>query len=853
MDKNKIINYLTEKFLKEEATPGLDLTNQVKKESGKINKDAIKAIEKDVQSYDKEIKKNADKTKMPANKFNYNGDKEKEYHDEMEIMNGQEMIQYDREPNQDFKDRAKEAIAGSSRMGNKAGEGTANAEPVWGASSADFGKNLVKKAADSAKKRQDAEYKIISFGDDIETVPKGSKPMSKFSAFVKEGIESKNVLGKALKVGDILSANSKKIKSIDTTTAGRVKVTTTDNDTLDFDAQKEYGVNLVTPVTENEDEIADRNIANNNPYGSEKEKAFYDKENQGDSKYNLTPIRNHANDYNGYTHFAIHKLSNAIVMPFDYSDMMPKKPVPTANTTPRAKAIYKQKLDEYKQEMKRVQAELNQFKKDYFIDEIRDEIDYLLDAPFKASDYTIVTKDGLAKYGIDLNNFMLFKGDINSTPEADIQENKNNTKPQIKEGMKRLNFKKEFNGVGNALKMIPESYRVDNKVFEMTDGNESYKIRWEGTLTEGKAVVLTASNKTMVNEDMQKMKHLMGYKSQETLGTVKGKARLNENAVFGDILNKTKALLEGEDIEDQNAPEKDADKVISQAKEAKKDVEGSVSTEKGTQAPAPKTGSMESLDDAKSQAKEAKEHVEGSVESKLGLGLGVKTKEGNWNEISVPQAADAKKHVTMNEGVTLGESYFAPMDENMYEEMMEEGMYEEGMMDEEWVAPEKKEITLNDILEKLNSAVTTEDGNQSDALIKSAIKDLGEKIKTMGQQGLEKGADYLRKKLGGPVEEGMYEGEGYSEQYYVAIADMDEPGEADAHIVSSNDVHEYEQNGWDLRGPFSEEEASEYLEKINQSNRNFRYYDSMDDREGKSNLYIDPLDKFEKGSLDTNW
>jgi hypothetical protein len=39
--------------------------------------------------------------------------------------------------------------------------------------------------------------------------------------------------------------------------------------------------------------------------------------------------------------------------------------------------------------------------------------------------------------------------------------------------MKRLKFNKEFNGVGNALKMIPESYRTDNKEFEMTDGVES--------------------------------------------------------------------------------------------------------------------------------------------------------------------------------------------------------------------------------------------------------------------------------------------------------------------------------------------------------------------------------------------
>jgi hypothetical protein len=80
--------------------------------------------------------------------------------------------------------------------------------------------------------------------------------------------------------------------------------------------------------------------------------------------------------------------------------------------------------------------------------------------------------------------------------------------------LKRLKFKSAFNGLGNALKLIPESYRTDNKVFEMTDGNESYKIRWEGSLNEGKAVVLMASDNKLVNEDINRMKALFGYKSQ---------------------------------------------------------------------------------------------------------------------------------------------------------------------------------------------------------------------------------------------------------------------------------------------------------------------------------------------------
>ena len=121
--------------------------------------------------------------------------------------------------------------------------------------------------------------------------------------------------------------------------------------------------------------------------------------------------------------------------------------------------------------------------------------------------------------------------------------NDNYLKENKKSKMKRLVFKKEFKGVGNALNVIPESYKVDGKEFHMTDGNEKYEIRWEGSLTEGKAIVLKASDKNLMNEDMENMKRLMGYKSQDTLGTVKGADRLDENKKFNDIWGKTKNLM----------------------------------------------------------------------------------------------------------------------------------------------------------------------------------------------------------------------------------------------------------------------------------------------------------------------
>ncbi len=407
MNKNIIKRYLSETFVTEASkseangTPAVKLAGKIGKENKKANKDGVDAIGKDMKAYEKSLTKpDANEKTMGQNKFNYANEEEKTYHDEMEIMNGQEMIQYDR-TDEKFRERALEAIEGSSNMGNNPEWANVVAKGQGG--DPEFGKTLVKKIKSSIKKRDEQTPTTKMFGDDWEVT---------------------------------------------------------------------------------------------------KEK--------------------------GHKAYAL--------------------------------------------------------------------------------------------------------------------ENENKNKPQIKESMKRLKFKKEFKGVGNALKLIPESYRVDSKVFEMTDGNESYKVRWEGTLTEGKAVVLMASDKTMVNEDIQRMKQLMGYKSQDTLGTVKGKARIDEDKAFSDVWAKTKKIMESEDIEDQDAekeaPFDEAD--IKQAPEAKKHVQGSVSTEKGTQAPKPKEGPWEEAD--VTQAPEAKKHVQGSVSTEKGTKAPA-PKNGEWEKAKKGAAPEATKDV----------------------------------------------------------------------------------------------------------------------------------------------------------------------------------------------------------------
>ena len=433
MNKNTIKNRLTKRFVSEVMTPGISVTNTAKKKSKAINKDGVEAIEKDTKAFSKLPKEDENTSKMATNKFNYVDDDEKTYHDEMEILNGQEMIKYRSEPGKEFKERIVKAVEGDSTMGNAIG---GNAEEVEGVSSDEFGEDLINRVKDSEKKRAKAEIQTYGMGD--VQIPTGNKVQVATTAF-----NTKSVAGDKTKV------------------------------------------------------------------------------------INPTPIKN--------------KIKT-------------------------------------------------------------------------------------------------------------VSEN-NNNKTQIKESMKRLRFKKEFNGVGNALNLIPETYKVDKKEFEMTDGNESYRIRWEGNITEGKAIIISAADKKMVNEDISRMKALFNYKSEDTLGLVKGNARLDENVAFSDIWKKTRDIMEG--VEGTEAPkpkEGEWDKIsMPQAKEAKKHVEGTTSTDKGTQAPKPKTGEWEDVNVP--QAKEASEDIEGSVEKDKANAP--KPTEGEWEAINVPQAKEAKEDIETEKGVKI--------------------------------------------------------------------------------------------------------------------------------------------------------------------------------------------------------
>lgn len=111
------------------------------------------------------------------------------------------------------------------------------------------------------------------------------------------------------------------------------------------------------------------------------------------------------------------------------------------------------------------------------------------------------------------------------------------TDKPINEGkMKRLNFKNEFKTENDMLKLIPENYKYDGHVFLMTDGNQTYKVRWDNTLKEG--TVLSYKDKTMINEDMNKMKKLFNYKYSDSMGKTNDYKK--ETDTFKNLYESTK-------------------------------------------------------------------------------------------------------------------------------------------------------------------------------------------------------------------------------------------------------------------------------------------------------------------------
>jgi hypothetical protein len=666
---------LREATLSEEKPVGLAQTDKIKGQSKGSNKDYYKDVEKKMSAYEKASTTSA-KDSIEEPKFNYEGDSEKEYHDDMEIRNGMEMLNYDRKPSEKFTQRAKEAIEGSSNMGNN--PEWANVFPAQkGFTGPDFGKNLVKTIERSKKKRDAATPTFDQFGDDIELKNMGVnktksayKPaVSKKPVAIGENVikESKYTVKYWMRLKDDekeefssppIEAESEEaaIAKFKETPRGKQAIQKTIKAIKD-DSVSESEKPPVKPKIKPQDNPTEPQQTMKRPIVRQQDNPISESE--------VDP-RN--------THFLVEKSTGKILFAYDFTDEGPEyakdalkdtakddirdmdrnprdikimtkqglikqgiDPMDTKNWVESASVDmgenYNKNTNESKMKGKQINelspstydkaAQAGKDRGDSRGQKIASTAEELKYREANALSYMAMILSSGRQIGggnmelsiignpADTLNILQKKfpaffvriknNKVVEAGSADTGDNLEFTKktavnlakavklitgydispnifPQFVEEkqikneskMKRIKFKKPFNGVETALNVIPESYKVDNKVFEMTDGTEHYRVRWEGNLTEGKGVVLSSFHQEALNEDVSKIMHLMGFKSQDTLGNLKGSQRLTEDSVFFDMLKKSKqSLNEAEAKPDFLDLDKDGDKTEPMKKAAK--------------------------------------------------------------------------------------------------------------------------------------------------------------------------------------------------------------------------------------------------------------------------------------------
>ena len=102
--------------------------------------------------------------------------------------------------------------------------------------------------------------------------------------------------------------------------------------------------------------------------------------------------------------------------------------------------------------------------------------------------------------------------------------------------MKRLNFKNEFTSVEEVKELIPENYKVSDHTFLMSDGNQTFKMRWDESLNE--ATVLNFKNEKEINESVTKMKRLYDFEYGDV--NTKTNDYIKESKVFKNLMETVK-------------------------------------------------------------------------------------------------------------------------------------------------------------------------------------------------------------------------------------------------------------------------------------------------------------------------
>lgn len=116
----------------------------------------------------------------------------------------------------------------------------------------------------------------------------------------------------------------------------------------------------------------------------------------------------------------------------------------------------------------------------------------------------------------------------------------NTTKNFVSENqIKTIHFKKtEFLSERHMISKIPDDFKVEGTSFRMKDKNANeYLVEWKNN----RAYVVNHICKDQLNEEMNRMKQLMGYKSSDSMTTSSSRSGVNDES-YRSTLNKIRDI-----------------------------------------------------------------------------------------------------------------------------------------------------------------------------------------------------------------------------------------------------------------------------------------------------------------------
>lgn len=112
---------------------------------------------------------------------------------------------------------------------------------------------------------------------------------------------------------------------------------------------------------------------------------------------------------------------------------------------------------------------------------------------------------------------------------------------------KRLYFKHtKFLGESHMLSRIPEEYKLNGQRIIMKDCDDNeYMVEWvidnDKNISEGK--IIWHENKKAINEEMNRIKNLMAYKSSDYFKNTTAESRSEENENVGKYINEARKII----------------------------------------------------------------------------------------------------------------------------------------------------------------------------------------------------------------------------------------------------------------------------------------------------------------------